>query len=197
MIELGPLALGDLAQAAAPQAGGLEAVEPAPRVAAAGRAGPSAAAISALIDETVRLFRRLRAVAEQVHGRGTLSGGRRGVLMELEQSGPRTVPQMARARSVTRQHVQALVNPLARESLVEFIDNPEHRRSRLVRLTRAGRVWLAEMREGEISLLSRLELDMSDEGLRAATEVLSGVGQALADETRLRALRGETAAEGS
>jgi DNA-binding MarR family transcriptional regulator len=182
VIELGPLTLGHLAQANAPEAGGLGPSDPALSAVAAVRTPASAAALSALLDETLQLVHRLRRVAEQVDSRGTLSGGRRGVLTELERSGPRTVPQVARARSVTRQQVQALVNALAREGLVEFADNPEHRRSRLVRLTPAGRAWLAETTERVASLLRRLELDASDEEVRAATGVLRQVGRALAND---------------
>jgi DNA-binding MarR family transcriptional regulator len=201
VIELGPLTLGGLGQAAATVPGGPAADQQAlgatsPGAATSGQTAPSAAAISALIDETVRLFRGLRAVADQVHNRGTLSGGRRGVLQELQRAGPRTVPQVARARSVTRQHVRALVDPLAREGLVEFADNPEHRRSRLVRLTAAGREWLAEVTARENALLSRLELDASDEELRTAERTLMALGRALSEEAWRQAERGETAAQG-
>ncbi len=196
MIQLGPLTLGDLAQANAPEAGRRGSGDPALSAAAAVRTPASAAALSALFDETLQLVRRLRGVAEHVDSRGTLSGGRRGVLTELERSGPRTVPQVARARSVTRQHVQALVNALAREGLVEFADNPEHRRSRLVRLTPAGRAWLAESAERGCSLLRRLELDAADEEVRAATGVLRQVGRALADDAR-RSPRSERMGEAS
>jgi DNA-binding MarR family transcriptional regulator len=83
---------------------------------------------------------------------------------------------------VTRQHVQALVNALAREGWVEFADNPEHRRSRLVRLTDSGRAWLTEVAERENRFLSRLELDLSNEEVRAAAEILGAVGHAVAND---------------
>jgi len=186
VIELGPITLGDLAQAAAQEANP-RAGEP------LSRAAPSAAAVAALIDETVRLSRRLRAVTERVYGSGTLSRGQRGVLVELERSGPRTVPQMARARSVTRQHVQALANALAEEGLVEFADNPEHKRSRLVCLTRAGREWLEELNEREARNLRRLELDVSAEEVRAATGTLRAVGMALTADDWLQSMESEGA----
>ena len=184
VIELGPITLGDLAQAAAPKAGP-RAGEPSTR------AAPSAAAVAALIDEATRLARRLRAATGPVHSRGTLSRGQRGVLAELERSGPRTVPQIARARSVTRQHVQALANALAGEGLVEFADNPVHKRSRLVRLTRAGREWLEELNERETRYLRRLELDVSPEEMRAATGTLRAVGVALANDDWMQAMGSE------
>jgi DNA-binding MarR family transcriptional regulator len=145
----------------------------------------------------VELLQRLRAVAQPLSGRLTLSVGRRGVLTELERSGPRTVPQVARARAVTRQHVQALVNSLVREGMVELADNPEHRRSRLVRLTEAGRDWLAEATEREGAFLDHLALDVSDEELRVAKATLRAVGEALAEPAWRWAAKDETAKTGA
>ena len=142
--------------------------------------GPDAAAVGALIDEVVQLFRQLRSVAEAVHGDGTLSGGRRNVLRELERSGPQTVPQLARSRAVTRQHVQAMVNPLEEQGYVEFVDNPAHRRSRLVRLTLSGAEYLADVQRRETDLLSALEIGVSTERVKRAAEVLRQVRDALA-----------------
>jgi len=142
--------------------------------------GPDAAAVGALIDEVVQLFRQLRSVAEAVHGDGTLSGGRRNVLRELERSGPQTVPQLARSRAVTRQHVQALVNPLEEQGYVEFVDNPAHRRSRLVRLTVPGEQYLDGMSRREVGLLSALNIGISTERVESAVEAMRSVREALA-----------------
>jgi len=43
----------------------------------------------------------------------------RAVLEGLDRSGPRTVPAMARARLVTRQHIQTILNELLERKLVE------------------------------------------------------------------------------
>jgi DNA-binding MarR family transcriptional regulator len=89
------------------------------------------------------------------------------------------VPQLARAHSVSRQHIQALVNPLAEEGLVEFVDNPAHKRSRLVRLTATGKEHIAGLTRRESSLLSQHGPAVADEDLRAATQVLRIVAEAL------------------
>jgi DNA-binding MarR family transcriptional regulator len=52
--------------------------------------------------------------------------------------GPLTGPQIAQMRPTSCQRMQRLANELAAEGLVEFIDNPKHRRSKLVRLTPKG-----------------------------------------------------------
>jgi DNA-binding MarR family transcriptional regulator len=135
------------------------------------------AALNTLFDETVALFHRLRAAAEQVHGQGELSAARRGVLRSLDRLGPQTVPQLARARPVSRQHIQMLVNQLAAEGHVELADNPAHQRSRLVRLTRQGKSLVEAMNHREQKLLAGLETGIPDGKLRAAATVLRAVRQ--------------------
>src|SRR5574342_396024 len=91
---------------------------------ASGGASPAESPFDSLINETVSLFHRLRIVADQIHHCGEMTGALRSILRSLDKLGEQTVPQIARARAVSRQHVQALVNQLAEERLVEFIANP-------------------------------------------------------------------------
>jgi DNA-binding MarR family transcriptional regulator len=142
---------------------------------------PSAVAeeLPALFDETVALFHRLRRAAQQVHGQGEATAGRRGILRSLEQGGPQTVPQLARARPVSRQHIQVLVNPLLAEGLVEALPNPSHRRSQLLRLTPRGRQLLERMEARERRLCAGLRVTVSRRQLQEAAEVLRRVRQAL------------------
>jgi DNA-binding MarR family transcriptional regulator len=93
--------------------------------------------------------------------------------------GPQTVPQLARERSVTRQHVQALVNPLVEAGYVELLDNPAHRRSRLVGLTESGRELVTGMDCRESEALSALGVAAPGEELRRAAEVLRSVRESL------------------
>jgi len=50
----------------------------------------------------------------------------------------RTVPQIARRMGLTRQAVQRIANQLVEDGLAEFEDNPDHRASPILRLTRRG-----------------------------------------------------------
>lgn len=141
--------------------------------------GPAGSALRVLFDETVALFHRLRLTAERIHGQGEASAGRRGVLRSLSRGGAQTVPQLARARPVSRQHIQVLVNALLGDGLVELRQNPAHRRSRLVALTRKGALLLAAMEEREGRLLSRLAVPASARELDAAAAVLRKVRASL------------------
>jgi DNA-binding MarR family transcriptional regulator len=145
----------------------------------ASRAGsgdsPAESPFDSMINETVSLFHRLRVVADQIHHRGEMTGAVRSILRGLDKLGEQTVPQMARARAVSRQHVQALVNQLVGERLVEFIANPAHKRSPLARLTPLGKKTVDAMNRDEARLLSKADLDVADKDLRQAAETLRTV----------------------
>lgn len=132
-----------------------------------------------LVDETVALFHRMRESAERIHGQGELSAGRRGVLHGLARLGPQTVPQMARARPVSRQHIQTIVNALAPDGLVESTPNPAHKRSALIRLTPKGRALVDTMNRREASVLPKVARGFSRAELEQAASVLRRVREAL------------------
>ncbi len=128
--------------------------------------------IDCLIDETVKLFHRLKVVAEELHGGDEMAAGKRGILKELQSSGPQTVPNMARARPVSRQHIQSLVNPLAEEGLVELIENPHHKRSKLVQLTPAGTQVVEAMNRRERIVLTAIQSRLDTEAMNSAADAL-------------------------
>ncbi len=128
-----------------------------------------------LLGETIALYHRLKIVAEQIHRQGELTSGKGGVLAGLYHFGPQSVPQMARARPVSRQYIQTLVNELADEGLVELIGNPAHKRSHLVRLTERGEAIVEQMIKRQKEVISKLRLDISEEELLSAAGVLSDV----------------------
>jgi DNA-binding MarR family transcriptional regulator len=55
---------------------------------------------------------------------------------------PHTVPQIARVLGVTRQNVQRIADLLVAEGAAEYRDNPDHRASPHLILTRSGRAAL-------------------------------------------------------
>ena len=132
-------------------------------------------AFNVLINETAALFHRLRIVADEVHHHGEMSGGLRSILRTLNKVGELTVPQMARERAVSRQHVQMLVNRLADEGYVEFIENPAHKRSAFVRLTARGKKTVEAMNRREEKLLSKGSIGATDQQMVRAAETLHQV----------------------
>lgn len=136
-------------------------------------------ALESLADETRRLFFRLRAASAQAHGNNDVTAGLRGVMHAVADGGAQTVPQMARARLVSRQHIQVLVDELAQRRLVELVSNPAHKRSKLVRLTSHGRTVFDRVRRRERRVFERLDLTVGERDLRKATRVLRAISETL------------------
>ena len=141
----------------------------------------AAAALGRVINETRTLFHRLRDAAERLHEADHLSAGERAVLMELASQGARTVPAMARRRPVSRQHIQALVNPLLEKGLVELAANPRHQRSKLVQLTRKGRAVTTRVAAREARVFAALGRELNPAALEQAADTLVQFRHALGD----------------
>ena len=118
-----------------------------------------------------RLFHKLGHGIGALHESTEVSAGMRAVLESVVDGEPQTVPQMARVRPVSRQHIQGLVNPLLEQGLVEYADNPAHKRSRLVRPTDKGVETFRAMRGRENRALEQIALDIDPVELAAATLV--------------------------
>ncbi|MGE3273781.1 MAG: MarR family winged helix-turn-helix transcriptional regulator [Vicinamibacterales bacterium] len=136
-------------------------------------------ALESLADETRRLFYRLRAASAHAHGGNDVTAGLRGVMQAIADGGAQTVPQMARARLVSRQHIQVLVDELAERRLVELVNNPAHKRSKLVRLSTQGRKVFERMRRRERRVFDKLDLAVAERELRKAARVLRSVSDTL------------------
>jgi DNA-binding MarR family transcriptional regulator len=139
-------------------------------------------ALEAIFDATVELFNHLRVVAEQVHGQGELTASKRGILKDLACLGSQTVPQIARSRFVSRQHVQTLVNVLSAQGYVEFVDNPAHQRSPLVHLTPCGKALFEMMSDREAGLFSALAANFEKQELNTAVSVLQRLQELLVNQ---------------
>lgn len=129
-------------------------------------------AVMAVLEEAVALHLRATTVIEQLHRRPELTVACRGVLRDLARLGPHTVPQLARRRDCSRQHVQILVKRLVADGMAELVDNPDHRRSPLVRLTPAGKDTLETMWRREADLIDELPAVLAIEELEGACRVL-------------------------
>jgi DNA-binding MarR family transcriptional regulator len=103
------------------------------------RSDPRAAyAVGALVAGVRRFADRLEAAARELHAGDGLTVGERALLLQLRQGGHQTIPALAARRGTTRQYVQQTLAPLAGRGLVEWRENPRHRRSRLAALSPAG-----------------------------------------------------------
>ncbi len=137
-------------------------------------------AIEQLVDEVRLLWNTLVERGERLHDReGDVTMAMRAVLEYLLRNGPTTVPNVARARHVTRQHIQVQVNELLDAGLVKLVENPAHKRSPLVALSRTGERRIARMREREASVFASASIQTSAAELQRAAAALRDVREAV------------------
>jgi DNA-binding MarR family transcriptional regulator len=90
---------------------------------------------------------RLRARGELVAALADRTQAEWQVLSVASTEPPLTVAQAARRLGITRQAVQRTVNNLVEAGELTFTDNPDHKRSPRVELTKRGRESLARLTE--------------------------------------------------
>jgi DNA-binding MarR family transcriptional regulator len=124
-------------------------------------------------------FRLLGTVSDQMLAELGLTASLRAVLEHLSEVGEQTVPQIAREKFVRRQSIQALVDQLIELELVRLRENPSHRRSALVSLTRKGAATFNAIREREMALLNSLQRRFNSADLAVSTRALAALSEAL------------------
>jgi len=139
----------------------------------------SPVAVEGVTSAVRSLFHRMRAVGDRLHADLGVTTAMRGVMESLAANGPMTVPQMARQRPVSRQHIQVLVNQLAAADLCTSRPNPGHKRSVLIDLTDRGRSVFAEIREREAALIADIFGGIDTAQLAACEAVLRDMALAL------------------
>src|ERR687897_3324744 len=110
---------------------------------------PAGEAATEVILSTFRANGLLVASGDLLSAGGGLTAARWQVLGAIALAErPLTVPQIARRMGLTRQSVHATVKRLVRDGLLEQTPNADHRRSRLVSMTEAGRTASAGLAGG-------------------------------------------------
>lgn len=130
-------------------------------------------ATTKLIDEVRLLFHRLVEVTDELHVDLDVAASERAVLELLHREGASTVPDIARSRGVTRQHIQTIVNRLLDEGRAFSAPNPAHRRSSLIDLTVEGRTLIDEILRRERSYLEHRAEPVGERALLDAAIVLA------------------------
>ena len=139
-------------------------------------------AIAELMLEVAQFFFRIRAVGQKTGLITSWGGGALGFMRSLALLGPLTVPQIAQMRRTSRQRMQRLADELVTEGLVELIDNPKHRRSKLVRLTPKGDTRYRELKARFLAIASTLGAGLSEGDVRRTREIV----RRLSDEVKGR-----------
>jgi len=136
------------------------------------------AALMDVIVLTLAASFKLRALGRRT-GLVSARGGVWGLLRSLKLEGPLTVPELARMRPVTRQHIQKLADELAAQGLVAFEPNPAHKRSQLVRLTPAGERLFEQLTRRFGRLADEIARGLDEKKLALTAETLAALAARL------------------
>lgn len=132
-------------------------------------------AFDGLLHRVVALNRLFGAAGEQL-ARPAGQTLARYLVLRAAESDPAPVAEIARRLRLTRQAVQRIADVLAADGLAEYLDNPRHRRAKLVRPTRAGRKALEQIigaqREWAQRLGPQVGLDKLEQTSALLDEVL-------------------------
>ena len=140
-----------------------------------------AEAVAHLMLESAQCFFRIRAFGQRMGLVTDWGAGAFGFLRTLRLLGPMTVPDIAKLRPTSRQRMQRLADELATEGLVEFFDNPKHRRSKLVRLTASGESRYSDMSNRLLSVAATIGDGLSEASILKSIEVLQQLGRELTE----------------
>jgi DNA-binding MarR family transcriptional regulator len=136
------------------------------------------------------VFNRLKALGDELHGDLEITTAMRAVMETLSEAGPMTVPQIAKLKSVTRQHIQLLVDALAEAGLAAVKENPAHRRSSLIVLTEKGRRAFAKMRAREAPIVDELAASFDAQELERAVAVLARLAARIDERLKVEGVSG-------
>lgn len=132
-----------------------------------------------VVEEIGRVHGAVAAAAARLHGPEGAAGGRRGILRQLREEGPLTVPELARLRGVSRQYVQTVVNDLTAAGHIEAKPNPDHKRSPRLSVAKSGVAFLEAAADREEPFAEALAADFKRSELGEALDLLQRLRTAL------------------
>ena len=132
------------------------------------------------IFEVLRLQGRLLASGDALMERLGLTSARWQILGTIAFLGkPQTVANLARLMGLSRQSVQRVANELALEGQLKFVDNPAHKRAKLMALTPAGHYKAKAAEELRVPWTEALAGHCKGADFGAAAEALAALRKAL------------------
>ena len=136
------------------------------------------AAFTALVIELFRLNGTMIAVGDELTRDLGMTSARWQVLGAVGKE-PKTVAAAARQMGLTRQNVQRIADWLVESGIAEYIDNPNHRRAKLVGLTKDGMALRQRLGRRQVSWANATAARFTAAELDAATDILRRLKQVL------------------
>jgi DNA-binding MarR family transcriptional regulator len=128
-------------------------------------------AFTALVLEVFRLNGQLLAAGDRLTEPVNLSSARWQVLGAIEQDAL-PVAQIARNMGLARQSVQRLADELEADGLIEYLPNVNHKRAKLVSLTRRGRDAMKILEQHQIRWANDVSAGIRAEEIDNALDVI-------------------------
>ena len=129
-----------------------------------------------LMQECFKLNRNLVEVAQHLTEDLGVTGAQWGVLGAFGQDdAPRTIAEAARRMGLARQSVQRVADALADQGLVEYLPNSEDRRTKLAKVTDAGRTLLVELETRQLEWANRTAGDLSQTNIKEAMRLVKQI----------------------
>ena len=134
--------------------------------------------LTSLIIPVIQLEAHFSRAGEAIAAAGgqTLA---RWLSLEMVEAEPATVAQIARRLGLTRQSVQRVADLLERDGLTEYVDNPNHQRSKLVRITSRGRRALLTIRLAQHAWADGVARDVGEADLKQLHRIVARLARAL------------------
>ena len=111
--------------------------------------------------------------------RNEISPARLQMLSAIAHFSTPTISFIARSIKSTRQNVSILVEGLVRDNLVVMVDNPNHKRSRILRLTEEGKRLLDSISGRRDNLCTNISDGISPKDLQTTIKVLNHISKVL------------------
>lgn len=134
---------------------------------------PNAQKFYALIREVRTCFNLLKGLSDDLIADLGINASLRAVMESLAEGDAQTVPDIAKSKGVSRQHIQVNMDGLLAKGLAQSRNNPAHKRSPLYALTSAGEEVFAKVRQRETVILTRLSQTLDSESLEAGGKALA------------------------
>lgn len=124
---------------------------------------------------TRRLFQQLRATSDKLLDGTGINTSQRAVLEFLYGNPAQTVSNMAREKTVSRQHIQTVVNSLLELELVTTKENPSHKSSPLIAITSKGKKLYQKITRKEAKVLETMAKEFKEKDISTSINTLKAI----------------------
>ncbi len=143
---------------------------------------PAASAFTELLLKAFKLNGLLLATGDRLVRHLGMTSARWQVMGAIDVAQvPLTVAQIARNMGLQRQSVQRLANILSVETLVRFVENPHHKRAKLVELTERGHAILKKVKRVQVTWANQISSGIRERDLKQTEAVLQELNRRLTE----------------